>query len=45
VRLLASDMREELLAILREIFERNAFAERSPTALTRQLNCWASPGS
>jgi excisionase family DNA binding protein len=27
-RLLATDMREELLAILREIFERNAFAER-----------------
>ena len=27
-RLLASDMREELLAIMREIFKRNAFAER-----------------
>ena len=27
-RLLASDMREELLAIMREIFERNPFAER-----------------
>jgi excisionase family DNA binding protein len=27
-RPLASDMREELLAILREIFERNAFAQR-----------------
>ena len=27
-RLLASDMREELLAIMREIFERNAFAAR-----------------
>jgi excisionase family DNA binding protein len=27
-RLLTSDMREELLAIMREIFERNAFAER-----------------
>ena len=27
-RLLASDMRQELLAIMREIFERNAFAAR-----------------
>jgi hypothetical protein len=27
-RLLASDMREELLAIIREIFNRNAYAER-----------------
>jgi excisionase family DNA binding protein len=27
-RLLASEMREELLAIMREIFERDAFAER-----------------
>jgi excisionase family DNA binding protein len=27
-RLLASGMREELLAIMREMFERNAFAER-----------------
>jgi excisionase family DNA binding protein len=27
-RLLARDMREELLAIMREIFERNAVAER-----------------
>jgi len=27
-RLLASDMREELLSIMREMFERNAFAER-----------------
>jgi excisionase family DNA binding protein len=27
-RLLATDMREELLAIMREIFEHNAFAER-----------------
>jgi excisionase family DNA binding protein len=27
-RLLASDMREELLTIMREIFERNPFAER-----------------
>ncbi len=27
-RLLASDVREELLAIMREIFKRNAFAER-----------------
>ncbi len=27
-RLLASDMREELLAMLREIFERNVHAER-----------------
>ncbi len=27
-RLLASDVREELLAIMRELFERNAFAER-----------------
>ncbi len=27
-RLLASDMREELLAIMREIFKHNAFAER-----------------
>lgn len=27
-RLLATDMREELLAIMREVFERNAFAER-----------------
>lgn len=27
-RLLVSDMREELLAIMREIFERNPFAER-----------------
>jgi excisionase family DNA binding protein len=27
-RLLASDMRQELLAIMREIFERNPFAER-----------------
>jgi hypothetical protein len=26
--LLASDMREELLVLLREIFERNAYAER-----------------
>ena len=29
-RLVASDMREELLAIMREIFERNPFAERLP---------------
>ncbi len=28
VRLLATDMLEELLAIMREIFARNAFAER-----------------
>ena len=28
VRLLASGLREELLAIMREMFERNAFAER-----------------
>jgi excisionase family DNA binding protein len=27
-RLLASDMREEILVLLREIFERNAYAER-----------------
>ena len=27
-RLLAADMRDELLAIMREIFERNPFAER-----------------
>ena len=27
-RLLASDMREELLALMREIFDRRAFAER-----------------
>jgi excisionase family DNA binding protein len=27
-RLLAADMRDELLAIMREIFERNLFAER-----------------
>jgi excisionase family DNA binding protein len=27
-RLLATDMREDLLAIMREIFERKAFAER-----------------
>ena len=27
-RLLATDMREDLLAIMREILERNAFAER-----------------
>jgi excisionase family DNA binding protein len=27
-RLLASDMHEDLLAITREVFERNAFAER-----------------
>lgn len=27
-RLLASDMRQELLAIMREVFERNTFAER-----------------
>jgi excisionase family DNA binding protein len=27
-RLLASSMRDELLAIMREMFERNAFAER-----------------
>jgi excisionase family DNA binding protein len=27
-RLLASDMRQELLAIMREIFQRNPFAER-----------------
>ena len=27
-RLLAADMREDLLAIMREIFKRNAFAER-----------------
>ena len=27
-RLLATDMREDLLAIIREIFTRNAFAER-----------------
>jgi excisionase family DNA binding protein len=26
--LLATDMREELLAVIREVFERNAFAER-----------------
>jgi excisionase family DNA binding protein len=27
-RLLATDMREELLAIMREVFDRSAFAER-----------------
>jgi hypothetical protein len=27
-RLLATDLREDLLAIMREIFEHNAFAER-----------------
>jgi excisionase family DNA binding protein len=27
-RLLATDMREELLAIMHEVFDRNAFAER-----------------
>ena len=27
-RLLVSDMRQELLAIMREVFERNTFAER-----------------
>ncbi len=44
-RLLASDMREELLVLLREMFERNAPLNGSPTALTRPLTCWASPGS
>ena len=42
-RLLTSDMREELLAIMREIFDRHTFADGSPTALRRLPNCWASP--
>lgn len=44
-RQLASDMREELLALLREILERNAPPSGSPTALTRPLNYWAFPGN
>ena len=44
-RQLATDMGEDLLAIMREIFARNAFANGSPTALTKPLNYWASPGS
>lgn len=44
-RLLASAMRDELLALMREMFERNAYAERLATAPTRPRNCWASPES
>ena len=42
-RLLASGMRDELLTIMREMSGRNAYAGRSPTALTRPLNCRESP--
>jgi hypothetical protein len=44
-RLLASDMREELLAIIREISGRNPSAERLAYSLTKPPNCWASPES
>ena len=44
-RLLASDMREELLALMCEIFDRRAFAERLAYSLRRPPNCWAFPES
>ncbi len=42
-RLLATDMREELLAIMREVFERNAFAERLAYSPDEAAEHWASP--
>ena len=44
-RLLATDIQEDLLAILREIFERNPSPSGSPIAPTKPLNYWASPPS
>jgi hypothetical protein len=44
-RLLATDMRDDLLAIMREILEHNAFAERLAYSPTKPLNYWASPGN
>ena len=40
---LASDMREELLTIVREMLEQNTVAGRLAYSRTRPQNCWASP--
>ena len=45
MRLLATDMREDLLAIMREIFARSAFVERLAYSPDEPLNYWASLGN
>jgi hypothetical protein len=42
-RLLASDMREELLVLLREILSATPTPSGSPTARVGPLTCWAFP--
>lgn len=44
-RLLASGIRDELLAITREMSNATPSPSGSPTAPTRPPNCWASPQS